>query len=103
MVSKAYLQGLLEQIAIQTKVPGADQTEYSESGSSLNDQRENELAQIIIMYENPNHPIMVQHDFLGQGGQTRCNIEAPCGKTGKTVPRVSPIANRITRSNLVIV
>ena len=92
MVFEAYLQDLLEQIAVQTEAPGANQTEYSKLGSSSVDQRENALVQIVII-ENPNHPVMVQHGFLGQGGQIRHNVKAPYGEIGNNVPRVCPIVD----------
>ena len=52
---------------MQAEAPGANQTVYPELGFSLVDQRENELVQRVIMYENPNHPVIVQHNLLGQG------------------------------------
>ena len=56
VVSEAYLQGLLEQIAVQTQVLGADQMKYSESGSSLVDQRRNTT---VIIREGSHQPIIV--------------------------------------------
>ena len=99
MVSEAYLQSLLEQIARQTRGLGADQTECFESGSSLADQWEHEPAQRVIMYKNPNRPIMVQHDFLGRGGQAKCNVEAPHGVISNTILKARLVAARVTRSN----
>ena len=59
MVPKAYMQGLLKQIAMQIGALGDDQFEYSELGSSLADQMEYEPAQRVIMFENSNRPIIV--------------------------------------------
>ena len=56
IVFEAYLQGLLEKIAVQTQASGANQTEYSESRSSLVDQRINTT---IIMGEGSHQPIIV--------------------------------------------
>ena len=62
MIPEAYLHALLEQIIVQAEALSPGQTEYSESGSSLANQREREPAARIVTQEN--HPIMVQHDFL---------------------------------------
>ena len=70
MVSKAYLQGLLEQIAVQTGALDTNQTKYSESGSSLVEHRGNVLVHRGVSYEYSDHSVIVQHDFLGQGNQT---------------------------------
>ena len=99
MVSEAYLQGLLEQIVGQVEGGDADQTEYYESGSFFNDQREHEPIARIISREN--HPVMVQNDFLGHKDQVERNDEAPYGVTSNTIPRVRPVAARITHSNPV--
>ena len=53
------------------------------------------------MREGSHQPIIVQHDFLGQGGRLENNEEVPLRETGNTVPRGRLIMNRITRPNPV--
>ena len=57
MIPEAYLHALLEQIAVRAEALSPGQTEYSDSSSSLADQREHEPAARIVAQEN--RPIMV--------------------------------------------
>ena len=84
-MTKAYLQGLLEQIATQTEVLEAEQIEHSESGSSLVDRRGNTIEQIVIMRKGSDQSIIVHHDFLGQGDRIEYNFKAPHCETGNTI------------------
>ena len=56
VVSEAYLQGLLEQIATQTGAPNANQFEYFESGFSLVEHRGNTMVPVGVPHGNHDHP-----------------------------------------------
>ena len=90
MIPEAYLHVLLEQIVVRVEAPSPGQTKHSESGSSLVSQREHKPAVRIVAREN--HPIMVQHDFLGHRDHIERSVETPHGVTGNIVPRGRSIA-----------